>query len=150
MQLKAWAKQGWELLRVQTLALVWPETPRLSKQLSSTLMHSHRIWTCANFSWESSTTLALIWSEAMIVDESWKKTLMTGNSPSSDPGTVGGGEGKWLGKKLAKKSRRERKERSLLLFFANFFPAISTFPRSLGLRGCQLTWRNSYPRLAWP
>ena len=52
-----------------------------SRALSSTLMRSHRIWTCSNFSWESSTTFALVWSEVMIVDRSSvKETLMRANS----------------------------------------------------------------------
>ena len=73
-----WAKRRWELLRVQTLTLVWPETLVHSHRLSSTLMRFHRIWTCSNFSWESST-------KVMIVDESWRKLSWEPTISNSHP-----------------------------------------------------------------
>ena len=34
-------------------------------------MHSHRIWTYSNFSWELSTTLSQVWPEVVLPDSRW-------------------------------------------------------------------------------
>ncbi len=59
-----------------------------SHALSSTLLRSHRLWTCLNFSWESMRvwrTLVLVWPELMIVDESWWKLSWESTLINSHP-----------------------------------------------------------------
>ncbi len=62
-------KRGWELMRVQTLTLVWHGTLMHSHRLSCALIDFERVHIFHESRWEFS----LVWPELVIVDESWRK-----------------------------------------------------------------------------
>ncbi len=78
---KTRAKRGWELMRVQTLTLVWHGTLKHSHRLSCALIDFERVHIFHESWWEFS----LVWPEIMIVDESWRKLSWESTLISSHP-----------------------------------------------------------------